>query len=65
MPFQDKFKVPYDGAAGDLTLSIWRPWTIELASVGTDLQAVTSLAIGIEGVGAKGTLLLDDIRLYP
>jgi hypothetical protein len=57
-------KVPYDGAAGDLALSVWRPWNIELASIGADLQNVTGLAIGIEGAGAKGTLLLDDIRLY-
>jgi hypothetical protein len=29
-----------------------------------NLQSVTSLAVGIEGLGATGTLLLDDIGLY-
>ena len=58
-------KAAYDGEAVNLTRRQWQPWNIDLASVGTNLQSVTSLAIGIEGAGAKGTLLLDDIRLYP
>ncbi len=58
-------KVAYDGEAVNLTRQQWQVWNIDLASVGTNLQSVTSFAIGIEGAGAKGTLLLDDIRLYP
>jgi hypothetical protein len=57
-------KVPYDGPAGNLALPGWQVWNIDLASVGTNLQSVTSLAIGVEGAGATGTLLLDDIGLY-
>jgi len=56
-------KVMYDGDAADLRRG-WQAWNIDLASVGTNLQSVTSLAIGVEGFGATGTLLLDDIRLY-
>ncbi len=58
-------KVPYDGDAGNLKKPIWQTWNITLASVGTNLQSVTRLAIGIETKGTSGTLLLDDIRLYP
>jgi len=57
-------KVPYDGEAVNLTRQQWQVWNIPLASVGTNLQSVTKLAIGIETKGATGTLLLDDIRLY-
>jgi hypothetical protein len=39
-------------------------WNLDLASVGANLQSVTSLAIGVEGSGAAGLLLLDDIGLY-
>jgi hypothetical protein len=41
------------------------PWTIDLASTGADLQSVTTLAIGIDGAGAAGKLLIDDICLFP
>ncbi len=58
------FKIPYNGDAGNLGAATWQPWNIDLTSVGVNLQSVTSLAIGVEGFGAKGTLLLDDIRLY-
>ena len=58
-------KVPYDGDAANLKKPIWQPWNITLASVGTNLQSVTKLAIGIETKGTTGTVLLDDIRLYP
>ncbi|MHC4143632.1 MAG: LamG-like jellyroll fold domain-containing protein [Planctomycetota bacterium] len=55
----------YGGAAGDLSIPEWQACTVDLASVGTDLRSVTNLAIGVDGSGATGTLLLDDIGLYP
>ena len=57
-------RVNYDGAVDNLGLSSWQVWNIDLASVTTNLQSVTSLAVGVDGVGAKGVLLLDDIGLY-
>jgi hypothetical protein len=57
-------KVAYDGNAGNLALSSWQVWSIDLASVGAGLQSVTKLAIGIDGNGASGTLYVDDIGLY-
>ena len=57
-------QVNYDGDASNLTRSGWQVWNIDLALVGTNLQSVTSLTVGVEGFGAAGTLLLDDIRLY-
>ncbi|UCF16567.1 MAG: LamG domain-containing protein, partial [Phycisphaerales bacterium] len=57
-------QVNYDGEASNLTMSGWHPWNIDLTSVGTNLSSVTSLTIGVEGFGATGILLLDDIRLY-
>ncbi len=56
-------QVNYDGDAANLVLPGWQSWTIDLASINTNLSSVTSLAIGIQGAGATGTLLLDDIRL--
>jgi len=58
-------KVAYDGDASNLTVAAWQPWNIDLTSFGAGLQNVTKLAIGIDGIGAAGTLLFDDIRLYP
>jgi hypothetical protein len=58
-------KVLYDGDAANLKKPIWQPWNITLASAGTSLQSVTKLAVGVETKGTTGTLLLDDIRLYP
>ncbi|MHC4570228.1 MAG: hypothetical protein ACYTE3_31310 [Planctomycetota bacterium] len=56
-------QVNYDGDAGNLALTAWQSWNVDLASIGVNLSSVTSLAIGIQGPGATGTLLLDDIRL--
>jgi len=58
-------QVDYDGDASNLTRATWRPWNIDLTSIGTDLTSITSLAIGVQDAGAVGVLLLDDIRLYP
>jgi hypothetical protein len=57
-------KVPYDGDAGNLASPAWQPWNIDLAIIGVNLQSVTSLAIGIDGNAAAGTLYIDGIRLY-
>ena len=57
-------KVPYGGQAGNIALTGWQVWNIDLASSGAGLQSVTKLAIGIDGNGASGTLLFDDIGLY-
>ncbi len=57
-------KVSYDGDAADLARTTWQVWNIDLSKAG-NLSKVTSLTIGIEGAGAKGTLYMDDIRLYP
>jgi hypothetical protein len=58
-------KVTYDGEASNLAMAGWQAWNVDLASSGASLQNVTKLAVGIDGNGAKGTLYLDDIRLYP
>ncbi|MHC4298512.1 MAG: discoidin domain-containing protein [Planctomycetota bacterium] len=57
-------RVNYDGAVGNVALPSWQVWNIDLASVATNLQSITSLAVGVDGAGAKGLLLLDDIGLY-
>jgi hypothetical protein len=48
----------------NLTRGAWQVWNIDLTAIGTNVSSVRSLAIGIQGPGATGTLLLDDIRLY-
>jgi hypothetical protein len=57
-------KVVYDGDAADITQAWWHPWDIDLALFGVDPQSVTTLAIGIDGSGASGTLYFDNFRLY-
>ncbi len=57
-------KVNYPGDSGNLGRPLWQRWNIDLASVGTNLQSVTSLAVGVESFGAAGTLLFDSVRLY-
>ena len=57
-------KVEYDGDASDLARAGWQAWNVELASFGVAMQSVTTLAIGVDGAGAGGTLFIDDIRLF-
>ncbi|MCL5280377.1 MAG: discoidin domain-containing protein [Planctomycetes bacterium] len=56
-------KVVYSGTAANLAEPQWTPWDIDLVALGLDLKKITALSIGIDGVGAKGTLYIDDIRL--
>jgi hypothetical protein len=57
-------KIVYGGDAADISRLFWQPWSIDLASLGLNLQSITKLAIGIDGNGAAGTLYVDDIGLY-
>ncbi len=54
-------KVPYGGGTGDLASAEWKQWNIDLPS-GAGLGAVRTLTIGVSA--GKGTLCIDDIRLY-
>jgi hypothetical protein len=56
-------KIPYEGPAGNIGLAAWQAWSIDLAGLGMDLRSVRSLAVGVEGNGATGTLYVDDIAL--
>ncbi|MHC4434317.1 MAG: LamG-like jellyroll fold domain-containing protein, partial [Planctomycetota bacterium] len=58
-------EVAYDGDAGNLRRPVWQVWNIDLTSLGANAQSVSSVLIGIRGIGSTGTLLFDDIRLYP
>ena len=62
-------KVVYDGDMADIKQESWYEWNIDLASFGgVNLQNVTKVSIGLgngTGSGGEGTLLFDDIRLYP
>ncbi len=57
-------KLSFQGAADDLRQPIWVTFAADLAAAGVDLKSVSKLTIGVEGAGATGTLLIDDIRLY-
>ncbi len=57
-------KIAYDGPAINLARTTWLLWSIDLSAAG-NVSNVRSLIIGVEGAGAKGTLYIDDIRLYP
>jgi len=61
-------KVAYDGQLTDLQQATWQEWNVDLAAFGIDLSnVVTELGIGFERTetfGGRGTILIDDIRLY-
>ena len=57
-------KISYAGYGDNLQRQHWIPINIDLAAVAANLTNVTSLAIGVDGVGATGVIYLDDIRLY-
>jgi len=58
-------KMFYQGAQDDIRQPAWVAFNADLASAGVDLKNVTKLTIGVEDAGASGSLLVDDIRLYP
>jgi hypothetical protein len=53
-------KVIYDG---DLSVPIWRPWHIDLSTLGTNLGSIRTLGIGVDGSG-EDMVHVDDIALY-
>jgi len=57
-------KLVYDGDARAIARPWWTQWNIDIASVGVNLQNVTTLAIGVDGAGASGIVYVDDILLY-
>ncbi|MCP4453816.1 MAG: DUF4457 domain-containing protein [Planctomycetes bacterium] len=60
----DDVKVTYPLNASHMAMSAWQAWNIELADVGADLSSVSEIAIGVDGSGASGMLLIDDMKLY-
>ncbi|MCF7974115.1 MAG: discoidin domain-containing protein [Phycisphaerae bacterium] len=55
-------RVLYEGDASNLSELTWTPWIIDLGSLA--VSSVNTLSIGVEGAGAKGLLLIDEIGLY-
>jgi len=56
-------KIIYPGDPGNIALGFWQTWDIDLSSM--NVQNVTKLQIGVDGNGASGMLLIDDIVLSP
>ncbi|MCF7975243.1 MAG: discoidin domain-containing protein [Phycisphaerae bacterium] len=57
-------KVTYPLDPSHIALSAWQAWNIDLTAVNTNLQNITKLVIGVEGSGAAGMILIDDITLH-
>jgi len=58
-------KITYQRDSGNISHGGWQAWNIDLATVNTTLSSVTKITLGVEGSGAEGMLLFDDLRLYP
>jgi hypothetical protein len=58
-------KVEYQGDAISLGRPAWSLWPIDLAATGASLSSVTKMVIGMDGSGASGMVLIDDIMLHP
>ncbi|MCP4452344.1 MAG: discoidin domain-containing protein [Planctomycetes bacterium] len=56
-------KVTYPLEPSHIEAQSWKTWHIDLSTLGIDLEGVTDLAIGVDGTGASGMLLIDDIVL--
>jgi len=56
-------KMLCDAGIVDVAETGWQVWNIDLSQAG-NVGSVRSLISGIEGTGAKGTLYIDDVRLY-
>ncbi len=56
-------KVNYGGSPDDLKRAEWIPWNVELSSLGLNAKSVKTVAVGVEGGGASGTLYIDDMCL--
>ncbi len=56
-------KVTYPHDSANMATEAWQAWNIDLSAMA--VQAVTTLQIGVEGAGASGMILIDDIKLYP
>ncbi|MCP4452273.1 MAG: hypothetical protein GY809_12490, partial [Planctomycetes bacterium] len=57
-------KVVYDRDDGNIGRGSWQAWNIDLSAVNTTLSNVTTLTLGVEGSGASGMILFDDILLF-
>ena len=57
-------KVTYQLDDGNISRGAWQAWNIDLSAVSTNLSSITKLTLGVEGAGASGMILFDDIRLY-
>ena len=57
-------KVTYTQDPANIARAVWQAWNIDLASLGTNLQSVTKMHIGVDGNGADGMILIDDITLH-
>ncbi|MBN1508515.1 MAG: LamG domain-containing protein, partial [Sedimentisphaerales bacterium] len=55
--------INYPGGTAALAAPLWKPWNIDLATLGNIAKSVTTLTIGVTGSGT-GMLYIDDIRLY-
>ncbi len=55
-------KVVYPRDPANLAVSGWLAFNIDLTSM--NVQSVTELAIGVDGSGASGMILIDDITLH-
>jgi hypothetical protein len=60
-------KVLYTGDSGVMSQSVWRPFVIDLSTINTTLNNVSSITIGFENIGTQvgiGNIYIDDIALY-
>jgi len=48
---------------GPVNSSFWQYWNINLAEFGVDLGEITTLGLGIDGIGDTGTLYFDNIKV--
>ncbi len=58
-------KITYARDGGHIDRGTWWAWNVDLTTVNTNLTSVTKIQLGVEGVGASGMILFDDIRLFP
>jgi hypothetical protein len=55
--------INFPGSTASLAAPVWKPWPIDVTTLGAAAKSVKTLTIGVSGTGS-GQLYIDDVRLY-
>ncbi|NQV34945.1 MAG: LamG domain-containing protein [Phycisphaeraceae bacterium] len=57
-------KITYQLDAANIAIGAWQVWNVDLTQIAGSLSSVSTMSIGVDGAGASGMILIDDMKLY-